>query len=457
MPSRRLDITLDFGITLDGRPVPPRPLGALLENGARLHFAYDATFIALPLPVSPHVLPVRAGVHAHHERAFDYVPGLIADSLPDGWGKTVQDRSFSGLGVPRERINAVDRLAAIGAAGMGALTFTPAAPLDPDDGSTVWPLDLDALAAQAGRVLSGSAEELLPALRAAGGSPGGARPKVLAGLRESGCGAIDLIAGVTPATVTGRAPALPSEYVPYLVKFGTQDDVRLYGRDAGAVEEAYARMARAAGLEVPETRLLHAGDGERHFAIRRFDRHGAGGVGRLHMHTLAGLLHASHQEPSLDYEAFVQATKWLTRDHVATVEAFRRAVFNVLAHNRDDHTKNFAYLMDSAGRWRLAPAYDLTFSTGPNGHHTTSVAGESLAPTETHLASVAEAGGVHPREGREVLEQVGDAVGRWPEFAGEVNVASTVSQRFTETFNRVRRDVLPTSTARRARARHRRS
>jgi serine/threonine-protein kinase HipA len=212
--------------------------------------------------------------------------------------------------------------------------------------------------------------------------------------------------------------------------------------------EAYARRARAAGMDVPETRLLVARDGSAHFAIRRFDRHGPGGAGRLHMHTLAGLLHASHWEPSLDYTGYLGATAWLTGDRRATVEAFRRTVFNVLAHNRDDHTKNFAYLMDAAGAWSLAPAYDLTFSTGPNGHHSTSVAGESLSPTRRHLRDVAASAGLSAREADVEVARVADAVGQWSDVARTLEIAPTVAARLEGVFTRLRRAVLPTSSAR---------
>ena len=456
MPLRRLQIALDFGLT-DAGVVPPRSLGVLAEDGPRLYFFYDPAFVERSLPVSPYRLAVGPARFEHHEAHFDYIPGLIADALPDGWGRLLQDRAFAAHGLPPERVTVLDRLSALGSAGMGALTFRPETLLEGDDGdAATWPLDLAALAAQATRVLAGSAEDILPELRLGGGSPGGARPKVLAGLRSRADGGADLIAGVTPATVTGRAPALPPEYDPYLVKFGAEEDVRAYGRDAGAVEEAYARMARAAGLDMPDTRLLPARDGQRHFAIRRFDRHGPGGAGRLHMHTLAGLLHASHRLPSLDYESFLTATAWLTRDRRAVVEAFRRAAFNVFAHNRDDHTRNFAYLMDAQGVWRLAPGYDLTFSSGPNGYHTTSVQGEAAAPTAQHLVQVAvDGGGLEPAEAEAVITEVADAVGRWPEFAREVEIAPAVSTRLDDVFTRTRHAALPAGTvrgARRARA-----
>ena len=413
-----------------------------------MYFEYSASFIAAPLAISPFKLEVSGGLHELRQADFEYVPGVLADSIPDGWGRLVQDRAFLAQGVPRERVRVIDRLSALGAAGMGALSFSPIRQLEEDTTTAdIWPLDLQALAAQAARVYEGSAEELLPGMRLGGGSPGGARPKVLAGLRISD-DTIDLIVGVTPGIVTGRLPALPADYVPYLIKFGAGEDTLTFGLDIGAAEEAYARMARLAGLEMPTTHLLTAKDGHRHFAIERFDRHGPGGRERLHMHTLGGLLHASHRAPSLDYDALLGATFALTRDHAQLKEAFRRAVFNVFAFNRDDHARNFSFLMDRTGSWRLAPAYDLTYNTGINGYHSTSIAGESLNPTVEHLRTVATTRDLPATDTREVIDQVADAVGHWQAIAKELEIAPAVISRLAGVFARTRAAAFPATTAR---------
>lgn len=256
---------------------------------------------------------------------------------------------------------------------MGALTFHPAAPIDGNAIEDAWPLDLDALASQGERLLEGSPEDVLPALLAAGGSPGGARPKVVAGVHPDG----RLIAGSTTAAVTGRTAELPSGFRPWLIKFAAREDVSAFGPDSGAVEMGWWHMARAAGLTVPDARLFQASTGSRWFGVERFDRHGPGGRGRLHLHTLSGLLHASHRQPNLDYDALLQVTAQLTRDMREVMQAFRRMAFNAFAHNRDDHGKNIAFLMDDTGAWRLAPAYDLTFSAGIAGHHSMPFSGKA--------------------------------------------------------------------------------
>jgi serine/threonine-protein kinase HipA len=381
------------------------PVGTLAERDRRVYFEYDPAFLAGPLPISPFKLPVRPGLFEHEERDFAAVFGVFNDSLPDGWGLLLMDRAFRKRGVDPVTLSVLDRLAYIGTRGMGALTYHPPT----GAGGETLPIDLDALAHQAERLLEGSAEDLLPALRIAGGSPAGARPKVLVGVRDDG----HLLSGTSD---------LPEGYRHYLIKFPGKED----GPDIGAVEAAYAAMAGEAGVDVPPTRLFEAADGGRYFGAERFDR--AGNL-RLHMHTLSGLLHASHRVPSLDYDGLLRATLQLTEDHRQMEEAVRRMAFNVLAHNRDDHVKNFSYLMDRTGAWRFAPAYDLVFSHGPGGEHTMAVAGEGMRPSERDMLRVAESCGVHPRRATEIVQEVRDAVHQWPRFARAAGVPTATEQR----------------------------
>ncbi|TCQ98054.1 HipA-like protein [Neorhizobium sp. JUb45] len=158
--------------------------------------------------------------------------------------------------------------------------------------------------------------------------------------------------------------------------------------DIGAEEQAYVLMARAAGIDMAETRLFTTRKGNRLFATKRFDRTPAG---RLHMHTASGLLDASHRESSVTYEMLHKLTWLMTRDSTEVLKMFRRMDFNVLSRNRDDHAKNHAFLMSADGQWRLSPAYDLTYSSGPGGEHSADLAGEGRAPDTSHMLQVAKA------------------------------------------------------------------
>jgi serine/threonine-protein kinase HipA len=380
-------------------------VGTLAEQGRGVYFEYASSFLEAPLPLSPFKLPVRPGLFEHVDREFGPLFGLFDDSLPDSWGLLLMDREFKRLGRPLSDISSLDRLAYIGTRGMGALTYHP--PTDAQAGSL--DVDLAELAHEAERVLEGSAEDVLPALRLAGGSPGGARPKVLVGVGDDG----RMIAGT---------PRLPEGYRHFLVKFTARPD----NPDSGAVEAAYAIMAAEAGLEVPHTRLFETRDGGRYFGAERFDRRGGS---RLHMHSLGGLWHASHRVASIDYEGFLKTTLALTRDQRQVEEAFRRMVFNVAAHNRDDHVKNFSFLMAMNGTWKLAPAYDLIFAEGPGRQHTMDVAGEAERPGDRHMLRVAELCDVDARRARNIIQQVREAVDRWPDFARTTGVPSDTARQ----------------------------
>jgi len=410
---RKLEVCLRFG-------ADPVRVGTLAERDRRVFFEYDEGFLRSGLQLSPIHLPLRAGVFESTAAPFAGLPGVFGDSLPDGWGLLLMDRAFRQRGVSREAISPLDRLAYLGSHAMGALTYHPATgPKDPVDAA----VDLDEMAEQAERLLAGSAEEVLPELLRAGGSPGGARPKVVVGFREE-----------DGAMVSGAGP-LPPGYRAFLVKFGARADPR----DAGAVELAYSRMAAAAGIRVPPARLLSTPGGERYFAAERFDRPEGE---RRHVHTLAGLLHADFRLPSLDYEAYLRATLHLTRDLGAVAEAFRRMAFNVLACNRDDHARNFAFLMEPDGTWRHTPAYDLTFSAGPGGEHTMSVVGEGRDPGRRHFAALAATMGIEPRVRDAIVEQVDAAVADWPRFADETGVEDELRDEVTRRIAQLRATAL---------------
>lgn len=368
------------------------PLGELAEHDRRVFFEYAPELLATRCEPSPWKLPARAGLLEHTDRAFGPLPGLFDDSLPDGWGLLLMDRHFRRAGLEPAAVSPLDRLAFLGTRTMGALTYHP--PSSPREAPIG--LDLGELASNARQVLAGTAREVLPALLRAGGSPGGARPKVLVGVRGE-----ELLSG---------EDELPPGFEPWIVKFSGRSDPR----DAGPIELAYARMAAAAGITVPPTRLFEARRGGPYFGVLRFDR-GPGGR-RLHVHTFGNLIHADFRVPDADYDLLAKVTRALTRDQRAVVEVVRRMAFNVAAHSRDDHVKNFAFTMDDRGEWALAPAYDLCFAHGPGGEHTMTVGGAGVPDGEDCLA-LAERHGIGRAEARAALEQVDAAVARWPELA----------------------------------------
>lgn len=377
-------------------------VGQLVEHRGRVGFEYAPAFIAAGRSISPLKLPLKPELV--WAPAHDRLHGVFDDALPDGWGMLLMDRHFRRSGLNITSISVLDRLAYLGDRTMGALSFFPPADDRPTHSDSI---DLQQLSDAAEQVIAGAISEVLPQLQYAGGTPGGARPKVLVA-----------VCGDQMRTGTDLPP---EGYESWLIKFTGKHEAA----DTGAVEHVYANLARRAGIRVPETRLFVTAAGQRCFGVRRFDRVGAT---RLHIHTLAGLLNADIRVPNLDYDYFFRVTSQLTRSHVDVSEVFRRMLFNVLAHNRDDHGKNSSYIMNWDGEWSLAPAYDLTFSQGPGGHHTMAVNGESASPTWRDMLALAGLAGIDERAAAAILEQVREAVHAWPAEARAFDVeAATIA------------------------------
>jgi serine/threonine-protein kinase HipA len=382
---------------------PPRPIGRLAwaDGVAQLEWASEA--ISAGISISPLHYPLEPGLHPARSRELNGLHGFLADSLPDAWGTLLTKRRLAKLGHDFAALNPVDQLALVGSRGRGALVFAPETLPEEQAG----PIDLDALAIDSLHILQGGEGELDNLLTRLGGGSGGARPKVHVAFAADG------------SLLAGDEMAGEGEWI---VKFRAPNDPL----DIGPVEEAYARMARAAGIIMAETRLIPSANGSGHFATRRFDRPGNGK--RIHMVSLGGAVEASPHMPSLDYDGFLSATLSITRDMRDVEQAFRRMVFNVLAHNRDDHVRQHAYLMDAQGEWHLAPAFDLTFSHGPGGEHYMAVMGEGREITRAHVEALGARHGIAVKQVATVIEKVRAAVSSWAEWARESGVEVSASK-----------------------------
>jgi serine/threonine-protein kinase HipA len=385
-----------------------RVVGGLAEAGSRpasrqIYFEYDPAFLRDPLWLSPFKLPPQPGLIEHRDHDFGPIFGLFDDSLPDGWGLLLMDRFFEQQGLALAEVSVLDRLAYLGTRTMGALTYHP--PAHPSDRAERQDqrLDLHRMARASQEVIQGTAKEVLPQLLRAGGSPGGARPKVLV--------------GVSGEDVLSGEDDLPAGYTHWIVKLAARKDAP----DAGPAEFAYSLMAKDAGIAMPPTRLFETAQGDRFFGAERFDRQGNR---RFHVHTFGNLIHANFRIPSSDYRQLLDVTRILTKNQREVLEGYRRMVFNVLAHNRDDHVKNFAFRMTAEGGWELAPAYDLVFAPGPGGEHSMTIFGEGRAPARSHLLKLADLAGVSGRDAHEILDEVASAVARWQTHARPAGVGT---------------------------------
>lgn len=403
-PIDLLDVSMNFS-TADF------PVGRIALQAGQIWFEYDPAFIDRGLDISPFNLKLKSGAVSGKLSPFEGLFGVFNDSLPDGWGKLLLDRAVRSHGIAHESLTPLDRLSHVGASGMGALVYRPAyaaADVSSND------IDLDAISHDSQLVLEGAAEDLLEELYALGGSSAGARPKILVGYDA---GAQKIIHGQR---------ILSGGYAPWMIKFRSSNDPS----DISAIEYAYALMARAAGLDMPEARLFNGKKGD-YFGVRRFDRNG---TSKFHVHTASGLLHADHRLPSLDYEGLLRASLLLCRDIQEVEKLFRLAVFNVFAHNRDDHAKNFSFLMGADGQWKVAPAYDLTFSYGPGREHSTTIMGEGKNPGTAHLLKLAEKFGL--KNAAAIIEQVKDVVSNWAQFSKQAGVTKESGKIIWDVFEK---------------------
>ena len=397
-------------------PCPDRRIkvGRLALKARRVLFEYDAAFLGTRLELSPFHLRLAPDVVEGQPKVLDGLMGVFDDSLPDGWGRLLIDRRATERGLSGASLTPLDRLTLVGHRSMGALLYEPEAALD--DPSIV---KLSDLAMDAEAVQSGVRGADLDRLVAVGGSPKGARPKVLIQLAPNG-------------EMRFGARNIDPGFTGWLVKFPARED----NPQSASLEHAYFLMAKAAGLDVPRTQLLAKAKGRAgYFAIERFDRKGST---RVHMHTLGGLLQLPHGYPALDYRDVLKATRDLTRNEAAVSEMFRRACFNVFAHNRDDHSRNFAYLMDGEGTWTPSPAYDLTFSEGPGGEHTTLIVGEGRRPSAEHLVALAADVGLKKKSAK-IVDEVRAAVADFKRFADQAGVPARLRAEIAKALSSANR------------------
>lgn len=377
-------------------------MGRLLLKNRQIFFEYDAAFIKTGLELSPFKLPLKGGVIESNDRTFEGLFGVFNDSLPDGWGRLLLDRKLMNAVFNPGTLSPLDRLCFVGRSGMGALSY------EPENPSAISHItnDLDKIDSEIQATLDED-DAYVDDLLILGGSSAGARPKVL----------------------------LHIDGEDWLIKFRSHLDPK----DISAIEYAYHLMAIDAGLIVPKAKLFPSRRGLGFFGVKRFDK---SGEERMHMHSIAGLLHADHREPSLDYESIMKATLYVTKDIRQCEIQFRNAVFNVLSHNRDDHSKNFSFLMDAQGNWTVSPAYDLTFSSGPSGEHSAMIMGEGKSPTKAHLLRLAAICNIKQDKALEIIHQVLAATDKWDAFAREVGVSKLQIKNIREALRTVHKNSL---------------
>lgn len=351
----RLSVFFDNGTT-------KRQVGTLaLYKERYAAFAYSDEWLENGFSISPFSLPLEKKVFIPEWEPFGGVHGIFNDSLPDGWGRLLVDRMLLKLNVQPEELSVLDRLAIVGKSGMGALTYEPEQFLS---GESSINADYDELCEECERILnsdfskSESDKENLDQLFFSGGSSGGARPKVF-------------------AKINGND---------WIIKFPSSMD----SKEIGLQEYEYNKCAKKCGIEISECELFQSKRCSGYFGTKRFDRADFSRK-KILMASASALLETSHRIPNLDYNTLMLLSLQLTKNKSDVEKIFRLMCFNVFAHNRDDHSKNFSWLYDEEkSEWKFSPAYDLTYSNSLGGEHATTINGEGKNPTLKDILAVAE-------------------------------------------------------------------
>lgn len=346
-------------------------VGTLAKTPDRLvAFEYDNEWLATGFSISPFSLPLQKKVYLPKFEPFDGLFGVFNDSLPDGWGRLLVDRLLLKNNINPSEIDNLNRLAVVQESGMGALTYKPEHKFE----TTKEESDYDKLAQECSKILESQNSDNLDEIFKLGGSSGGARPKIL-------------------TKINGED---------WIIKFPSSQDPKYIGEQ----EYKYSRLAKDCGIKMSETKLFDSKICSGYFGIKRFDRENSR---KIHMVSVSGLLETSHRLPNLDYNILMKLTLELTKNYQDIEQLYRLMCFNVFAHNRDDHSKNFSFLYDENRKeWHLSPAYDLTYSFSFNGEHATTINGEGRNPSLDDILAVAKNIGIKEKQARDIALDIKD-------------------------------------------------
>lgn len=387
-------------------------------------FEFDSRFVNTGLDLSPLRMPLRELQRGNRifrfpalpRDTYHGLPGMLADSLPDRFGNELINAWLARQGRTPESMHSVERLCYIGKRGMGALEYQPATPATGAAATAIEVDELVKLAKAAIEVKKGLATNIdgkdgLMDIIKVGTSAGGARAKAVIAFNEK-----------THEVRSGQLD-VPPGFSHWLIKLdGVTNDELGDPKGYGRIEYAYYKMAVACGIDMSPS-LLFEENRRAHFMTRRFDR--LEGNEKLHMQTLCGMAHFDYNQPTTySYEQAFQVMRDLRLDHAQAEQLYRRMVFNVIARNQDDHTKNISFLMDRQGQWRLSPAYDVTYAMNPSNlwlaQHQLSVNGKRTDIGLADLLAVAKE--ISLKKGKQIVEEIIAIVSRWSGFAAETGI-----------------------------------
>lgn len=406
------------------------------EGDVAASFEYDKSFLGSGIELSPIKMPLSSKIYTFPEllrtTAFRGMPGLLADSLPDKFGNAVIDKWLISQGRKPDSFSAIERLCYTGKRGMGALEYVPAnGPNDINDAVDVSEMvSLASQVLQSKQNISFSGNDITKMqLIEIGSSAGGARAKAVIAWNEQ-----------TGEIRSGQADA-GSGFDYWLIKFdgvnGSGDHGIADGKQYTLIEYAYYLMAKDLNIDISECRILHK-DGLNHFMTKRFDRRNGT---KVHTQTLAALAHLDYNVPNLcSYELYAWYARQLGIGMSGIEQIFRRMAFAVIGVNCDDHVKNFSFLMDKQGQWRLAPAYDLTFAYNPDNRwisaHQMSINGKTKQINENDILSCGTSMGLNIAKCKNIIRQTKEVVGHWADYAAQCGISEKRAMEIWEIINK---------------------
>ena len=426
----------DARVVLWGRDIAAVTWDDRQESGI---FQYAPEFLNSGIEVSPVMMPLTPEIYQFptlSRETFKGLPGLLADSLPDKFGNVLINAWLASQGRDASSFNPVERLCYIGNRGMGALEFLPTLIGSPTASRVVEVEELVKLsnkvlnhrASLTGKLTGDDDANAIQDVLRVGTSAGGARAKAILAWNES-----------TGEFRSGQLD--PKEgFTQWLMKFdgiaNNRDKELADPQGYGRIEYAYSLMAAEAGINMTRCRL-HEEGGRAHFMTQRFDRTNTGG--RLHMQSLCALMHYDfNMSGAHSYEQALHAMKLLGLSREEIEQQFRRAAFNVIARNQDDHVKNIAFLMNRVGQWSLSPAFDVVYSYNPNGvwtsQHQMSINGKRDAFEMADLIALAKVGGIKKRKATDIVQQVATAISNWETHGAAATVPKSTARKIKKTF-----------------------
>lgn len=415
------------------------------ERTGLASFEYDSKFKNLNWNLAPFKLPINAKnkiftfpeIRRNNNTEFDTfkgLPGLLADVLPDKYGNQLINMWLAQQGRPQDSMNPVEMLCFIGSRGMGALEFEPTSF---KENRNTFSIEMNNLVAIAQKMLSNKAafstnlqkdeQAAVMEILKIGTSAGGARPKAVIAYNET-----------TGEVKSGQTKA-PNGFEHWLIKLDGVSDIQLgSSKGYGRVEMAYYNMATSCGINMMPSRLLEE-NGRAHFMTKRFDREA--GETKHHIQTFCAIKHFDFNlMHSFSYEQLFQTMRELKLTYQDTEQLFKRMVFNVIARNCDDHTKNFAFRLKRDGEWELAPAYDICHAYRPESEwvsqHALSINNKRKDITKTDLLLIGEA--INCKKAASIIEEINTTVNKWNYFADEVKVNSELRNSIAKTLRDIR-------------------